>query len=480
MKKQNKTFLSLLLLAALSSCSNNKDCISSKTDDDISSFKHVGDYNAISSSMVVEGYEFGPAVKKVVVEFDGVVKDVTKDDFFLNTNSTRRVIEKVYFSDEKGNEISKESKYLTFELEVKYQLASPFITNYETSLNQWVQPYMLLLTLKDGSSFTVGDTLFNDSNPFRFGDDLSYSKIIPSVDGVFKKDIFTSNNQSLNRALFTPMNATKDSGKNPLIIWLHGLGEGGDDIDIALLGNEVTALCKDEIQSYFTSNSQKGAYVLIVQAPTMWMDDGNGKYVINGNLKDGQKSIYTQSLFKAINDVVRNNSDIDPNRIYLGGCSNGGYMSMNMMFNYPSYFAAYFPICEAYMNYYISDGKIDLIKDKNIFFVHCQKDDAIDPYKSTLPLYYRLIEKNASNIHLSLLDKVMGKDIKGQEYYSHFSWIPFFNNEINKEFDNSKVKNDINNITIENGILTSKNNYLDYKNCAIDCNIFSWLSKQSL
>ena len=74
----------------------------------------------------------------------------------------------------------------------------------------------------------------------------------------------------------------------------------------------------------------------------MWMDGGNGVYQ-NGDLG----SIYTESLMEFIKDYVANNPDVDPNRIIIGGCSNGGYMTMEMILTYPDYFAAAFPICEA-------------------------------------------------------------------------------------------------------------------------------------
>ena len=62
-----------------------------------------------------------------------------------------------------------------------------------------------------------------------------------------------------------------------MIVWLHGGGEGGTDIEIALLGSKVTALTDENIQQNFEDESRDGAYVLAVQCPTMWMDgDGNG------------------------------------------------------------------------------------------------------------------------------------------------------------------------------------------------------------
>lgn len=35
------------------------------------------------------------------------------------------------------------------------------------------------------------------------------------------------------------------------MIWLHGMGEGGNDPDIAILGNEVSALTREDSVSFF-------------------------------------------------------------------------------------------------------------------------------------------------------------------------------------------------------------------------------------
>ncbi len=131
-----------------------------------------------------------------------------------------------------------------------------------------------------------------------------------------------------------------------MVIWLHGQGEGGTDPDIAILGNEVSALAKEEIQSYFQTDDVTGAYVLAVQTPTYWMDEGDGT---NGN--GSGISRYTEILMDTINDYVAAHPDVDTDRIYLGGCSNGGYMTMNMVIQYPDYFAAAYPVCEAYAYY---------------------------------------------------------------------------------------------------------------------------------
>lgn len=140
----------------------------------------------------------------------------------------------------------------------------------------------------------------------------------------YRYDDETFGKIDLSYASYAPKN---DETKNPLIIWLHGMGEGGVDPELVLYGNKVTNLVSDEIQSYFN-----GAYVLTPQSPTFWLDQGDGNMTIDGTL------MYSNALFALIDQYVKANEDIDTNRIYIGGCSNGGYMTMRMVIDHPTYF----------------------------------------------------------------------------------------------------------------------------------------------
>lgn len=63
------------------------------------------------------------------------------------------------------------------------------------------------------------------------------------------------------------------------------------------------------------------------------MDEGDGTNGVGAGV-----SRYTEILMDTIKDYVASNPDNDPSRIYLSGCSNGGYMTLNMAIQYPDYF----------------------------------------------------------------------------------------------------------------------------------------------
>jgi predicted esterase len=260
---------------------------------------------------------------------------------------------------------------------------------------------------------------------------------------------------------YEPAALLEDGAKNPLIIWLHGAGEGGQDPDICILGNKVSALAKDPIQSHFsTDGGAGGAYVLVVQCATMWMDVGD-----SAQGAGDAASRYTQILRDAILKYLGENTDVDTSRVYVGGCSNGGYMTMNMLVEYPELFAAAYPNCEAYAYFeyeknadgtykdgrslatstrWMTDEKINRVKDKPIWFVHSADDWVVDPRLTALPTYRALLDAGADNVWFSYFENVVGTDDPeanqnvvispqysvGPGYMGHFSWIYTLNDQV--------------------------------------------------
>ena len=429
-----------------------------------------------SVKAIVWGYEWGPAVPKVVVEFSDNVSDVNKDTFSVRMGSKNRTVLDAYASDKDGNKTTEATKFVAVETDVKYGESSPFVYDQQSQMNDWATSISVRLSVKN--EFKVGKTACEPNKAFTFSVGEK-DRVIPQT-ASWKKDTvkFTKDGkeQVIQRASWAPAGAESDGGKNTLIIWLHGMGEGGTDIDIALLGNEVTALTSENetsVQKYFTTDTLKGAYVLALQTPTMWMDDGTGSFNHNSPGTGKQLSYYTEVAYKAITEYVSANDDIDTNRIYLGGCSNGGYMTMNLAFEHGDYFAAFYPICEAYNNNKISDAMIESIKDYNMWFVQSHDDTTVVPANFVYPTYDRLLKAGANNVHLTVTDHVYGKDdphpaggwgvTVPDTYMGHWVWITAFNDEIKKEIDNSAISSAAD-------IVPEK--------CTKDGNMWKWLSEQ--
>ena len=135
---------------------------------------------------------------------------------------------------------------------------------------------------------------------------MNNDTIIPQLEGFDKSSFHAKDGIDYSYCSYIP---TQDDHKNPLIIWLHGGGEGGTNPVIPLLGGKASVFKDDEFQNVFN-----GAYVLVPQCPTKWMNSINGK-IQHGNLG----SAYSEGLFELIQDFVDKHSDIDKDRILIGG-----------------------------------------------------------------------------------------------------------------------------------------------------------------
>ncbi|WP_332912338.1 prolyl oligopeptidase family serine peptidase [Algoriphagus boritolerans] len=147
----------------------------------------------------------------------------------------------------------------------------------------------------------------------------------------------------------------------------------------------------------FSSFFGDGAYVLVPQAPTFWMQGENG--MTRGQTND----IYNVALMALIQDFVKSNPKIDPKRIYVGGCSNGGYMSLKLILEHPDYFAAGYISALAYNNEFITDTQVQSIKNVPIWFVHSKDDSTTKPDETVVPLYKRLKEAGAKKTSISVI-----------------------------------------------------------------------------
>lgn len=375
--------------------------------------------------IVVEGFDWGPAVTKAVLHTDKVLENLEASNFAVvekkqamnwvtfteELGEYPRTITEVYYSDAQGNKSSKASEYVAIEMVVDPNTGSPFFYDiFGGGVNKWANPYQLTITYAGSDvELTVAEEVSN--------------LITPVADQFKSKSFTSSDNITMNYGYYEP---AKDSKKNALLIWLHGAGEGGNDTLIDVLGNRVTGLLDSKVQA-----SLGNAYILTPQSPTMWMNDGTGNYTATG------KSMYTSALMELIKNYVDNNSDIDTSRIYISGCSNGGYMTMNMIMTYPDYFAAAVPICEAYSDAWISDEMLQSIKDLPIWFIHAATDTTVDPKGTTLATYDRLVKMGAKNIHNTFFDNVVdlsgtykAEDGSAYEYMGHWSWIYYFNNQV--------------------------------------------------
>lgn len=370
----------------------------------------------------VTTYEASTAVNLVVVKPEVKLAAVDPSVLEVNTNGTLRNVVSAYPSDSRGN-FNPEGEYLALGLE-KSNARGIGLTK---GSDAWKEEYSLSVSLKKGKSLKLGKQKFT---AIECSTDKALKDFVSEAD-YFNKGTFTGKatgkggDETLTYAAYEPWSLKADGKKNPLVIWLHGGGEGGKDVSITLLGNEVVALIRPEIQNHFTTEGgEKGAYVLSVQCPVMWM------WSADGFSHGDYPSLYSDVLKSCIDSYVAGNPDVDRNRIYVGGCSNGGYMTMNMLIRHPKFFAAAFPTCEAYKDEFISDNEINSLAEENIWIVQSYDDTTVDPKIHCIPTFQRMIKAGAKNVWMSMFQSVEAMDTPGQKLFGHFSWCYLFNDAV--------------------------------------------------
>ena len=156
--------------------------------------------------------------------------------------------------------------------------------------------------------------------------------------------------------------------------------------------------------------------------------------------------MYTEGLEALIDSFIKTHPCIDTGRIYLGGCSNGGFMTMRMLLRNPGRYAAAYPVCEAMYDKALSDEDIRTLAGIPIWFVHAKNDPVVAPDDYVVPTYRRILAAGASDVHFTYYDKITDssgkyKDNDGNpyEYIGHWAWIPMLNNECTEDFDQKPV-----------------------------------------
>ncbi|MGD2095148.1 MAG: prolyl oligopeptidase family serine peptidase [Phycisphaerales bacterium] len=160
---------------------------------------------------------------------------------------------------------------------------------------------------------------------------------------IFEKTIVK--NLSCDYLLFLPEDYGKEEKQWPLMMFLHGAGERGSDL------NKVKVHGPPKIVEY------KKDFPFIVISPQCPEDDWWP-----------EKS---EVLINLLDDIVAQ-YDVDTERIYLTGLSMGGFGTWALAYKYPERFAAIAPICGGggrFMAY--------KLKDMPVWVFHGAKDKVV-------------------------------------------------------------------------------------------------------
>jgi len=210
-------------------------------------------------------YDGGQAVSKIIVECDSEIEgaSVSLNQFSVSVkrslngvqlDEAKRRITSIYTSSSVNGHPTFKGRYLHLVLLTKNR--TPSVGTLTYSVEDMVTKRVDLdytVVLKEPISTLDGNIISPHA--------LTYGGTINAQVDDFEKY------QSSKGLLYREYSPTFDGNKKALIIWLHGMGEGGKDNDLPITGNRgATAFTTKEAQRIFG-----GAYVIAPQCPTFWM-----------------------------------------------------------------------------------------------------------------------------------------------------------------------------------------------------------------
>lgn len=200
--------------------------------------------------------------------------------------------------------------------------------------------------------------------------------------------------------------------KHPLIICLHGAGEGGNNQSNLLADKMAMTFWNEPHQSLF-----EHPYILAPQCPSFWLKH----FVLNGRTYLGERD-YTNDLLLLVNQFISEHPDIDLQRIYIIGGSMGGYQGLRLFAAQPNLFAAALIACPAQVP--TSEQLASLI-NKPIWFLHCNTDQVV-PVENTQSIVHSLISQGNTALQTTFYEDVV---IKGKLINPHCIFLSLYENQ---------------------------------------------------
>ena len=171
--------------------------------------------------------------------------------------------------------------------------------------------------------------------------------------------------------------------KYPVLLFLHGSGERGDDNDLQI-NAVIPTMFIDEVSPVY------GSIVIVPQCPldcqwvdTPWEDGSHSKDEI-------PQSRELSSVLLAVQEVFEKYS-CDKSRFYVVGLSMGGYGTWDVITRHPEMVAAAVPICGAG-----DPSKASVIADIPIRAYHGDLDDEV-PVSGSRDMTAALTKANAAD-----------------------------------------------------------------------------------
>ncbi len=157
--------------------------------------------------------------------------------------------------------------------------------------------------------------------------------------------------------------------KYPLVFFLHGAGEWGDDLDVA---------CRHGYMKYVREEGREYPFIFVAPQSPAWKYWG----------------CHTESLL-AFLDYICDTLPVDRDRVILTGLSMGGTGSWMLAMADPGRFSCLVPVCGSGIGWY---GEV--LKDLPIRIYHGDCDDIVPLSESITML--RSVNRNGGNAQIHI------------------------------------------------------------------------------
>lgn len=157
----------------------------------------------------------------------------------------------------------------------------------------------------------------------------------------FEQQLFLQGEDTLPCRILSPLHFSTGK-KYPLIIFLHGSGERGNDNESQLTWGG----------SLFLDSANREKFPAIVVFPQCPKDSSwsvrvrnQGGDSVKFRFPMDQQATRPLQMVMSFIDTLINSGIVDTRQIYLGGLSMGGFGTFELLWRKPNLFAASFPIC---------------------------------------------------------------------------------------------------------------------------------------
>lgn len=160
--------------------------------------------------------------------------------------------------------------------------------------------------------------------------------VVAGGQDLYEKATFQADGQKLQYRVLKPAKIEANK-KYPLVLFLHGAGERGDDNTAQLIHGSTLFTKKENREMY-------PCFAIFPQCPKnkRWVEVNWGDKKPHTAPKTPSESLRTA---KAMLDQFMKDNPVDPDRVYLMGLSMGGFGVWDFAQRYPDVVAAAVPIC---------------------------------------------------------------------------------------------------------------------------------------